>query len=146
MIAKPGVKVITSPSRNAIEVNWDYILKGKLSELRSCSMRLGTGKDNSEITWTSRLNCRGNYKHGHVKERLEEGDIPETNKGEHVYCQFLFEAKYVLHETTGEITLNEERECGTSEIVTLISLANSAKFKAMMKDKIESASPTVWSS
>ena len=140
MIAQPGVKVIQYSASNAIEVTWEYKLKGKRSGLRSCWMRLGTGKDKEKIRWTRRLECRGDYKDGLVEEYLENDDIPKTEKGDHVYCQFLFEPECVIDEKTEKIEENDEREMGFSEIVTLISLANAAKYKALLKDKAKPAS------
>ena len=139
MIAQPGVKVIQCSADNVIEVTFDHQLKGKLRELRTCSMRLGLAKDKDKIKWIRRYDCRGNYTNGHVVECLKEEDIPKTGKGENVYCQFLFEPKYVIDEKTGKIEENYEGETLLSPIVTLIALASAAKYKALLKDTAKAA-------
>lgn len=143
MSAQPGVKVIQCSADNVIEVTFDHPKKGKLRELRTCSMRLGLGKED-KITWVRRFDCRGNYTNGHVVECLNEEDIPKTGKGENVYCQFLFEPKYVIDEKKGKIEENYERETLLSGIVTLISLANAAKYKALLKDTAQAATAPRW--
>ena len=146
MIAIPGVKVINYPANNAIVVTWDNPLKGKLRELRICSMRLGIGVDNTKIEWVRRLDCRCNYNNGHVEEYLEDEDIPKTKEGENVYCQFLFEPHYVIDEHTKKpkkLVRNSEREIGLSEVAALISLANAPKYKALLKGTAKAANAPV---
>lgn len=118
MIAQPGVRVVQSPGNNVIEVTWEHKLKGKLSPIKKgrCRMRLGRGDKKEKITWKSSLDCRGDYQNGHIKEYLEDKDIPQSGEGKNVYAQFLFEPVYVVNDETNEIEENHDGEVIFSNI------------------------------
>lgn len=118
MITKVEPKLKKSKA-HVSEVSWEYILEGKRRKLRNCVIRLGVGTDESKISWTRRLDCRGKYKNGHVDEYIEDEDLPQTEEGELVFCQFLFEPEVVIDDKTGKIVENCERETGASEIIVL---------------------------
>jgi len=145
MSEQPGVKVIQYSANNAIEVTCDYMLEGKRSPLKrgGSRLRLGRGNNSEEIIWTRCLDCRGDYQNGHVEEYLEDIDLPQSGEGKNVYGQFLFEPVYVINETTGKKEENDEGEIVLSKIATLISLANAAKYKALLRHKAKSASAHV---
>jgi hypothetical protein len=121
MITSPEVKATTYPAYHATQITWDYMLKGERSQLNSCSIRLGTGKDVKEVTWTRRLDVRGDYKNGHVDEYLEKDDLLKTKEGEILFGQFLFVPSYVYDEKAEKITKNHEGEMGVSKIFPVVS-------------------------
>lgn len=131
MIAQPGVRVVEYPASKAIRVTWDHILDGKPSPLKRCRVRLGRGDKKEKITWTTCLDCRGNYQGGHIEEFLEETDIPKEGRGKNVYAQFLLEPVHLLNDETGKIEENDEREVICSNVAPLISLATAAKYKTL---------------
>jgi len=122
MITSLEAKVTEYPADKAVKVTWSYALDGKPSELNSCSMRLGVGKNHKAVMWKQIVHVPlGKLKNGCVDETLGMDVLPTPKKGENIYCMFLFEGKYVYDERTKKAEMNHGREIGMSKIIALVS-------------------------
>ena len=105
--------------QEAMKITGSFELHGKPCELNSCWMRLGTGKNPSAVLWTRRLAAGGDYKKGCVDESLGKDNLPKTKEGENIYCQIMFEPKYVYDKKAKKITKVDERMIGLSKIIAV---------------------------